>query len=145
MTDDYEVLFRQIELEWLKYGVAQQVSAELLLNTELTVHRDYLYDSLLFRLTKHLLVDTFAEDTYTANLMVPANWWEHWKEQHGRKWLGPLIMRRWPVRTSARTAVIEVKRCLAYPEAKLARDPEGFGRVRILERTNGPYWKGEPR
>lgn len=136
---------RMIDLEWQQYAVQQHVSAELLANSDLQVRQDYMYNALVMQLRKHLLVDTFAHDTYTAELLLPANWWEHWKEQHGMKWLGPLIMRRWPVRTVARVAVVEVKRCLSYPEAKLARDPGGFGRVRILERTDGPYWRPEFR
>lgn len=143
MMPDDQVQLRQLELEWTQFAVQQAVSREVLNNTKLSLRHDMLYDALIMRLRKFVLTDTFAHDTYTTELLLPANWWEHWKEQHGMKWLGPLIMRRWPVRTVARVAVVEVKRCLSYPEAKIERDPGGLGVVRILDQTVGPYWRPE--
>jgi len=140
--DDYVLPeLRAVDLEWQQFAAQQMVSHEVLVNTELSIRHEIMYNALVMQLRKYVLTDTLARDTYSADLEVPANWWEHWKEQHGRKWLGPLFMDRWPVRTTTRRAVIEVKRCLTYPEAKLKRAPDGFGRVRILEQTTGPYWK----
>lgn len=142
--DDYTLPeLRTIDLEWMQYAAQQTVSRELLLNTELRTHHEMIYDALVVQLRKSVLVDTFARDSYTAELVLPATWWQQWKQEHGRKWLGPLIMQRWPVKTTTRTAVVEVKRCLTYPEAKLQRDPGGLGVVRILEQTRGPYWRPE--
>lgn len=145
MNPNDEILLKTITLEWQKYGLAQQVSAEFLTNIDIDIHRHMLFDTLLIRLTKMLLTDTLARDSYSADLRVPASWWQHWKEQHGRTWLGPLIMQRWPVRYDVRTAVVEVHRFLGYPEAKIARDPGNLGPVRIMENVQGPYWPMGPR
>lgn len=145
MDPNDPIQLRQLTLEWKQFAVQQSVSAEMLAKSDLSVRQDYIYNALALQLRMYVLVDQFAHDTFAADLDVPANWWEHWKEQHGRKWLGPLIMRRWPVRYDTRRALIDVKRCLSYPEAKLARDPGGLGVVRILEQTNGPYWLPEAR
>lgn len=137
MTDD-EILTERVQLEWLKWVSAQAVSRELMSDLRLTVMQDHLFGSLLLRLEKQLLTHTFAMDRYEAELRVPASWWDHWKEAHGRKWLGPWWMRRYPVRTRNRTAYVEVKRMHSYPEAKI-QVPE-FGRPVIVETVKGPLW-----
>lgn len=136
MNGDVEV--ERVKLEWRKWVVTQHISAELLQNVELRVLQNHMFDTLVLALQKQLLVDQFADGSYTAELAVPATWWQHWKEAHGRKWLGPWWMDRYPVQNTVRTAVVEVERLHAYPEPRI-QFPE-FGRPVIIETPKGPTW-----
>jgi hypothetical protein len=131
---------QHITLNWRTFAARRTIDENLLRNTVLGSRSlDPVYNSLVLQLSKKVLANTFADDHYTVTTSVPATWWDHWKLDHGRKWLGQWYMLRRPVRLRPLTAVVDVERMHIYPEAPMQHD-DRMGRAFIYEDVRGPRW-----
>ena len=63
----------------------------------------------------HAIVKVWGKDTREVTLKFPANWWQHWKEDHAPKW----FLRRWPVNYMERK--VHFRTIWPYNEMKFPR------------------------
>lgn len=138
MTD---ISREQIVLAWETWVETRIVSNEMLNDVGLTVLPDFVFPQMMLRLEKRILTQTLEDDTHTIRLAVPATWWDHWKQDHGRKWLGPLFMRRWPPRMIDRVGTVDVTHLLTFPEQTAY--PVNLGKPVRVDILGDTIW--EPR
>lgn len=93
-------------------------------------------ESLMMRLTAVVLREHLVSDTYTAQLPVPASWWQHLKHDHAPAW----FTRRWPVRHVTWRRDVRFDRYATYPRATWAVPPE-LGQVVLYEEITPLPWK----
>jgi hypothetical protein len=106
---------KDIVLERLKVGIAQQISPALAANLTVEQQVDFMRN-LVFRMQSEFLGDKLAEDAYEQSIEVPATAWDHVKQD----WL-PTFTRwfRWKVRTRRAVATFRVRDYHAFPESTM--------------------------
>lgn len=113
------------------------VAEELLLDFDVSIHRDIFTDQCLFQLRTKILTDDLPPETFTARQHVtyeiPASTWQMWKKRHTHRWYARRLVRRWPVRyepdpETRGTEVVctfNLERYRTYPRARVL--PPAFG------------------
>lgn len=119
-----------IDIERITLQVERRLATSTLPRETLRsrVHLDELTGQIVLQLEQQLLVDTFAEDSYSTAYQVPASTWSMWLQRHPRV---ARLLHLQP-RLETRRAVVRLARLHAYPFARLP--VEQFGRPIVVER-----------
>lgn len=128
---------RAVTLEWERWVQARTIPTELGLDFQAL--QAGVFPMLYLRISRDLLSKRMAPTTRTARTEVPASWWDHFKQDHGARWLGPVWMRYRPARVVTRTVRIDIDHRLAYPEAQIVRRP-GLGPAVFIDTPGPQIW-----
>jgi hypothetical protein len=133
--------FEELLLQKLKVTVAAEVSPQvaetLTVNTDLSM----ITELMLVRLKAFVLAEPVAPETITghawATFTHPANWREHWKDDHAGTWYGRLVLRIWPLKPrdiERRRATYsrQLDRYRTYPQATIRVPPSLGSVVRVI-------------
>lgn len=131
MIDQIEV--REINLKIEEIGAQLGVSTKSMRLTRTQDH-DFLRDQVIYGLVRRV-----ATWQPAAELTVPEDWWQAWKNAHKDRWYGRWIARRWPPR------MMTFRPALYLPEFPIPEDRVGgvtvaYWRDPLFEDRPGPDW-----
>ena len=95
---------------------------------------------LLVRLVSEVLRERFVSEVQTAELRVPATWWDHFKVDHGHRWFMRRFVRRFPVKWTVWSKRVYFDLYNTYPNADVNLPPGPLGRPIIYETTSQSDW-----
>ena len=124
MYETYDYTSKQTTLDFDKVGASLPVGLHF---AQYDVDHDRERQLLHHRLTAYVLTEHLANDTQTATMDVPADWWQHTKEAWVTWAGGHRLTRRaaewvkhhWPVRCETKTLTVTWKRAATRPESRL--------------------------
>jgi len=118
------------------YGV---ISRYVFQNANYNVIEDEL-TGLMVRLVSEVLTEHIVSETQTAELDVPASWWQHFKQDHRDRWFMRRFVRRWPVAYTTWQTEVRFSRYATYPNADVKMPPSPLGRPVYVESIGFGDW-----
>lgn len=113
-----------IELERIRFGMQQAVSAELL-DAQIEGKHDRLVDQFVYTLRGYL----WGESQKGYEYSYPADWWQAFK----KRWFPNWAKRKWPILYT----VIKVDVNVVYPDLKISMPTEKY---RVLIQGGVKYY-----
>lgn len=147
----------RVALTFKRYAQQFAIDEGLLLDLDVSVQCDFLFDQHLFQLKTKILSDDLPPEQFTARQYVtyevPTSTWQMWKKRHAHRWYARRLVARWPVRygpdpegrgTDA-VCTFDLERYRTYPRARVQLPRDQFGVVVLAHQIRDLRWdEGQP-
>lgn len=97
-------------------------------------------EDMTVELVSEVLRERVVGETQTAELDVPASWWQHFKQTYKDSRLLRRFVRRYPVKVTTLKKTVTFQRYFHYPNADVVMPPTPLGRPIVYETVGQSDW-----
>lgn len=106
-------------------------------NANIRLFEDHAFPQLILQITTWILDGHKTDRLVPTEIEVPKTWWDHWKLEHGPKWL----IRKWPVEYKTISVTKEIHQHYVCPHIS-AKD-ERWPHIEWMYKASGQQRKSQ--